>query len=94
MTEGERQKDANSLPIKQGFCVHRSRLKEGGRERRGGKKEPDFGIKRLKQKLPYPPPSVIASALWLLVTYLNNGNYISELMRERQGGKSRPRRDD
>lgn len=91
MTEAERQKDANSLPIKQGFCVHRSRLKERGG---GGEKEPDFGIKRLKQKLPYPPPSVIAPALWLLVMYLNNGNYISELMRERRGGKSRPRRDD
>lgn len=51
------KKDANSLPIKLAFVYSTA-----------DKKEPDFGIKRLKQKLPCRL-SVIAPTLWLLIIY-------------------------
>ena len=51
------KKDANSLPIKLAFVYTTA-----------DKKEPDFGIKRLKQKLPCRV-SVIAPTLWLLIIY-------------------------
>lgn len=49
------KKDANSLPIKLAFVYTTA-----------DKKEPDFGMKRLKQKLPRRV-SVIAPILWLLI---------------------------
>lgn len=52
--EGEK-KDANSLPIKLAFVYTTA-----------DKKEPDFGIKRLKQKLPCRV-SIIAPTLRLLI---------------------------
>lgn len=99
-TAERRARLANQAPL---LCLRprwmkkqrQPRRREGERERERGekKREPDFGMKRLKQKL---PRSAACGSGGAPATYyeLNKCNYISELARERRRGRTRPGRDD
>lgn len=86
---------ANQAPLLCTAAVDEKAAASAMTEREGERKErePDFGMKRLKQKL---PRSAARGSGGSAATYYepNKCNYISELVRERRRGRTRPGRDD